>query len=329
MNQNPVPFLLGAHMSIAGGCHNAVTAAAELGMTTVQLFTKNNNQWNGKPLSDGDIKEFAKVLADTGLTAPVAHDSYLINLASPDDVLWEKSIAAYRDELERAERLGLIGVVMHPGSFVSSTEAAGLERIVAALDRIHGETRGMHTRTLLEATAGQGTNLGHRFEHLAWILDHAATSDRMGVCVDTCHVFAAGYPLGTAADYAATWSEFDRLIGIDRVKALHLNDSVKPLGSRVDRHAHIGRGCLGLEPFRLLMNDPRLAAVPKYLETPKGLENGEELDAINLRTLRSLVGLTTPIAPPEPPPSAKKSSAKKAVAKKPASKKSAVQRSAE
>lgn len=293
------PLLLGAHMSIAGGCHNAVTAAAELGMTTVQLFTKNNNQWAGKPLSDADIAQFAKVLADTGITAPVAHDSYLINLASPDDALWEKSIAAFRDELERAERLGLLGVVMHPGSFVSSTEAAGLERIVTALDRIHSETEGLRTLTLLEATAGQGTNLGHRFEHLAWILDHASTSRRMGVCVDTCHIFAAGYPLGTADEYAATWSEFDRLIGIERVQALHLNDSVKPLGSRVDRHAHIGRGCLGLEPFRLLMNDPRLAAVPKYLETPKGQEHGEELDALNLRTLRSLIGLTKPFAPPE------------------------------
>jgi deoxyribonuclease IV len=319
----PAPLLLGAHMSIAGGCHNAVTAAAELGMTTVQLFTKNNNQWAGKLLSDADVREFAKVLADTGITAPVAHDSYLINLASPDDVLWEKSIAAFRDELERAERLGLIGVVMHPGSFVSSTEEAGLERIVTALDRIHRETEGLRTLTLLEATAGQGTNLGHRFEHLAWILDQASTSARMGVCVDTCHIFAAGYPLGTAEEYAATWSQFDRLIGIERVKALHINDSVKPLGSRVDRHAHIGRGCLGLEPFRLLMNDPRLASVPKYLETPKGLENGEELDAINLRTLRGLIGQTTPITPPEPaaePVATKKRAAKKRDAKKAAGK---------
>lgn len=277
-------------MSIAGGYYKAVEAAAEFGMDCVQLFTKNNNQWRAKPLSDDDIARFRESLARTGLVQPVAHDSYLINLASPNDELWQKSLEAFVVELERAEALGLIGVVMHPGSFVGSSEEAGLTRIVAALDVVHKRTSGFHTQTLLETTAGQGTNLGHRFEQLAWILERVADVDRVGVCVDTCHIFAAGYPIVEAADYKATMTEFDRLIGVDRIRAFHLNDSVKGLGSRVDRHARIGGGQLGLEPFRHLLNDRRFAKIPMYMETPKeGGDEDEPLDAINLRTLRSLV----------------------------------------
>lgn len=288
MEKNSVA-ILGAHMSIAGGYYKAVEAAAELGMDCVQLFTKNNNQWRAKPLTEGEIEQFRAALASTGVRLPCAHDSYLINLASPDDALWEKSRDAFVVELERAEALGLIGVVMHPGSFVSSSEEAGLARIVAALDEAHRQTAGFGTLTLLETTAGQGTNLGHRFEHLAAILERVAAPERVGVCVDTCHIFAAGYPIHSAEDYAATMAEFDRIIGIDRIRAFHLNDSVKDFGSRVDRHAKIGAGKLGLEPFRHLLNDPRFREIPMYMETPKGEEEGEQLDAINLRTLRGLV----------------------------------------
>lgn len=281
--------LLGAHMSIAGGYHKAVEAAAELSMDCVQLFTKNNNQWRGKPITTDDVRLFRESLERTGIQAPCAHDSYLINLASPDDTLWQKSLVAFVDELERAEALGLIGVVMHPGSFVTSSEEAGLRRIVEGLDEAHQRTPRFKTKTLLETTAGQGTNLGHRFEHLAWILEHLQHPNRVGVCVDTCHIFAAGYPIIAEVDYAATMNEFDRLIGVDRIRCFHLNDSKRELGSRVDRHEKIGAGCLGLEPFRHLLNDPRFAATPMYLETQKGVENGDLLDAINLRTLRNLV----------------------------------------
>lgn len=285
--------MLGAHQSIAGGYYKAVEIAAGFGMDCVQLFTKNNNQWAGKPLTESDIEQFRAALKSTGIQQPCAHDSYLINLGSPDDVLWEKSLDAFVVELERAEALGLIGVVMHPGSFVSSSEEAGLKRVVKALDLAHRRTKGFKTLTLVETTAGQGTNLGHRFEHIAFLLNEAADGERMQVCVDTCHIFAAGYAIGTEAEYLATMNEFDRLIGLKRIRAFHLNDSVKDRGSRVDRHAKIGAGKIGLEPFRFLLNDPRFATVPMYMETPKGLEEGEELDAINLRTLRGLVAEKT------------------------------------
>ena len=276
-------------MSIAGGYYKAVEAAAELGMDCVQLFTKNNNQWKAKPLSSQDLDDFKTCLKQTGVKQPVAHDSYLINLASPNDELWKKSTEAFKHELERAEALELIGVVMHPGAYVSSTPEEGLQRIVESLDEIHAATSGFKTLTLLETTAGQGSTLGAKFEELAWIIDHAAHPERLGVCVDTCHIFSAGYPLIEAADYKATFAEFDRLIGVKKIKAFHLNDSLKPFASRVDRHAHIGRGSLGLEPFRHVLNDKRFAKVPMYLETNKGEEEGENLDAINLRTLKSLI----------------------------------------
>lgn len=281
--------LLGAHMSIAGGYYKAVLAAAELGMDCVQIFTKNNNQWRAKPLTDDDINRFREALEETGIQQPVAHDSYLINLASPDDALWQKSQDAFVVELERAEALGLIGVVMHPGSFVKSSEEEGLARIVQAIDTVHQKTEGFQTQILLETTAGQGTNLGHRFEQLAYIIDETAESDRLGVCVDTCHIFAAGYAIGTPQEYRRTMKEFDDLIGIDRIRAFHLNDSKKEFGSRVDRHDHIGEGHLGLEPFRNLLNDRRFAKTPMYLETAKVERDGVPMDAINLETLRRLI----------------------------------------
>ncbi len=281
--------LFGSHLSIAGGYYKAVEAAAELGMDAVQIFTKNNNQWAAKPLSDDDVRLFREAIERTGIQQPVAHDSYLINLASPDDVLWQKSIDAFVIELQRAEALGLMGVVMHPGSYVSSDEQSGLERIVKGLDVAHRATPKFKVLTLLETTAGQGTNLGAKFEHLAWIIEHIKHPDRVGVCVDSCHIFAAGYPLGTDDEYAATMKQFDQIVGLDRIRCFHLNDSKKPLGSRVDRHEHIGEGCLGLEPFRHLVNDRRFAKLPMYLETEKCERDGRPMDAINLETLRSLM----------------------------------------
>ncbi|MCY2965570.1 MAG: deoxyribonuclease IV [Planctomycetota bacterium] len=276
-------------MSISGGYYKAVEAAAELGMECVQLFTKNNNQWRGKPLSDEDVEAFRTALERTGIRLPCAHDSYLINLASPVPDLWQKSHDAYVIELERAEALGLMGVVMHPGSFVDSSESAGLKQVIKAFKQIHRQTKGFQVQTWVETTAGQETNLGHRFEHIETILKGVAAPERMGVCVDTCHIFAAGYPIGTPEQYSATFDEFDQRVGLSKIRAFHLNDSVKDFGSRVDRHARIGGGKLGLEPFRLLLNDPRFAEIPMYLETPKGEEEGELLDAINLRTLRGLM----------------------------------------
>ena len=281
--------LLGAHMSIAGGYYKAADAAAEFGMDTVQLFTKNNNQWRAKPLTDEDARLFKEAIAKHGLQIPCAHDSYLINVGSPKDELWQKSLDALVIELERAEALGLAGVVMHPGSFVDSSEEEGLSRIVQGIDEAIKRTKGFAVELWLETTAGQGTNLGHRFEHIAQLIERARDDSRLGVCVDTCHIFAAGYGLKTKAEYKATMDEMDDVIGLDRIRAFHLNDSKKPQGSRVDRHDHIGEGELGLEPFRFVLNDKRFAKLPMYLETKKEDRDGEPMDAVNLRTVRSLL----------------------------------------
>jgi deoxyribonuclease-4 len=286
--------LLGAHMSIAGGYYKAVEAAQELKMDCVQIFTKNNNQWKAKSLTDEDIRLFRTAIEQSGLQLPCAHSSYLINLASPRDELWKRSIDAMVIELERAEALGLAGVVVHPGSFVESSERQGLGRIVKAVDRALKRTQGAKVELWLETTAGQGTNLGHRFEHLGEILSRVAANDRVGVCIDSCHIFAAGYPIKRPDDYRSTMEEFDRVVGLERVRAFHLNDSKRELGSRVDRHEHIGEGCLGREPFRNILTDSRFADLPMYLETPKGERNGKPLDAINLGKLRRMVRNSRP-----------------------------------
>lgn len=292
--------ILGAHMSMAGGYHKAVEAAHRAGCDCVQLFTKNNNQWRAKPITDDEATRFAEALRTTGVGHPISHDSYLINLAAPDDELWNRSVDAFVEELERADRLGIPYVITHPGAFTTATEDAGLARVIEALDAIDRRTPGVRAECLLETTAGQGSSLGWRFEHLAAILACVRRPERLGVCFDTCHVFAAGYPLAPAAAYRATLREFDRIVGIERIRAFHLNDSKKPLGSRVDRHEHIGEGCLGPEPFQLLLRDRRFRDVPMYLETPKGQRQGEDLDVINLRTLRSLAAATGPAAPRMP-----------------------------
>jgi deoxyribonuclease IV len=284
--------ILGAHQSIAGGYYRAPETARQCGCDCVQLFCKNNNQWRAKEISDDDVARFQTALRETKVAHPLSHDSYLINLAAPDEMLWRKSLEAFIVELQRAEQLGIPYVVTHPGSYTSSSEEAGLKRIIEALDETHRQTRGLKVRTLLENTAGQGSNLGWRFEHLAEIIGGVKDPDRLGICIDTCHVFAAGYPVATPKDYKATFRELDKIVGLKLIKAFHLNDSKRELGSRVDRHEHIGKGQLGLEAFRFLLNDPRFQKTPMYLETPKevnGENRGLELDTMNLATLRGLV----------------------------------------
>ncbi|MDH3718879.1 MAG: deoxyribonuclease IV [Planctomycetota bacterium] len=281
--------ILGAHMSIAGGYYRAVETAERCRCDCVQLFTKNNNQWRAKPITDDDVDKFQTALGELGITHPIAHDSYLINLASPDRALWKKSLDAFVVELQRAQRLGIPVVVAHPGAYTTSSEQAGLKKIIQALDEVHRQTKGIATCCLLETTAGQGSNLGWRFEHLATILDGVKDPDRLGVCFDTCHVFAAGYPLETEKEYKATMRALNKTVGVKKIKAFHFNDSKKPLGSRVDRHEHIGKGHLGIEPFRHLINDRRFRKVPMYLETPKGDRGKTPWDVVNLRTLRRLI----------------------------------------
>jgi deoxyribonuclease-4 len=276
-------------MSIAGGCDRAVLAAHSFEFQTVQLFTKNNNQWKAPPLSVEHKEAFARALAETGIVEPVAHTSYLINLGSPDEALWRKSIDAMTVEVERCAFLGITDLVVHPGAHMGEGEDAGLARIAHALDLVHRRTAGLPVTIDLETTAGQGTNLGCRFEHLQDILQRVAHPERLGVCVDTCHIFAAGYSLGTLEEYDETIDRLDRTVGLATLRVWHLNDSARECGSRVDRHAAIGAGHMGLDPFRHLVNDPRFRDLPMILETPKGIADGEELDARNLRILRQLV----------------------------------------
>ena len=258
-------------------------------MATVQIFTKNNNQWTGKALTDADVSAFKSAVKENKLNVPCSHDSYLINLASGNDELWQKSVDALQIELERAEAFGLAGVVMHPGSYVNTSEEEGLQRIVAGLNEVHRRTSGVQVETWLEVTAGQGTNLGHRFEHLAYLINNIADPERVGVCLDSCHLFAAGYGLQTKAEYQQTMQQLDEQIGYGRVRAWHLNDSKKGLGSRVDRHEHIGEGCIGVEAFRFILNDPHFKKLPMILETKKEIRDGQDMDTVNLQVLQSLV----------------------------------------
>lgn len=281
--------LFGAHMSVAGGYENAVAAARAHGCHALQLFTKNANQWQAKELTVDEVRRFRSALRGSGVRVTMAHDSYLINLASPDPVLYQRSLEAFVVEVQRAERLRLHYLIMHPGSPGDDKIDEGLARVAGALDEVHRRCPGFRVKVLLETTAGQGYTLGHRFEQLGRILELVKDPARLGVCMDTCHVFAAGYALAPEAEYRATMRSFDRAIGLKRLRVFHVNDSLKPFGSRRDRHAHIGQGCLGLEPFRLLVNDPRFRARPMILETPKEEGENSDMDAVNLDTLRRLV----------------------------------------
>ena len=286
---------IGAHMSIAGGLSKAVDRAAAHGCEALQIFAKNANQWRGKPLDAADVARFRSRIDDAGIAPVVSHASYLINLATTFPALREQSIAAFVDELDRADALGLLGVVIHPGTCTAGTEDEAL-RLIADAIRQAFQARPRHrTMAILEHTAGQGRTVGHRFEHLAMILRHLRGSARVGVCLDTCHLAASGYDIVSEAGYRDTFEAFGRIVGFERLKVLHANDSKKPCGSRVDRHEHIGRGCLGEEPFRRLLHDRRFAGLPMLIETEKtnnrekaGTIATDPLDMQNLETLRRL-----------------------------------------
>ena len=281
--------ILGAHMSIAGGYEKAVDRAAQIGCDCLQIFTKPTTQWHAPPIYPDQACRFQQAPQKYQLRHPYGHDSYLVNLASPKKSLWKKSIDAFVEELHRAERLGLRWLVFHPGAYVEGAAAEGIQRVIAALKEVFHQTEDLKVGGLVETTAGQGTMLGHCFEHLAEILAHCPTPERMGVCFDTCHVFAAGYPLWPRHAWEHTFQEFERIVGLGQIRAFHLNDSVRPCGSRVDRHAHIGQGEIGLAPFRWLLQDPRFQHVPMYLETPKGVRpDGQDWDQYNLALLRQL-----------------------------------------
>ncbi len=277
--------LLGAHVSIGGGIYNAIANGEKIGANVIQIFSKNQTRWQSKPLSDEEAAKFQSAWQASSIREVVIHDSYLINLGSPEPEMLEKSRQAFLDEIERAAKLGIQRLIFHPGSHLNAGEETGLNTIAASLNRLIEITPQLPVRLLLETTAGQGTNLGYHFEQLALIIDRVENKDRVGVCLDTAHVFAAGYDLRSAAELNHTLAQFDAILGLQNLFAIHINDSKKSLGSRVDRHDHIGAGLLGVETFRLIVNEPRLAQVAKILETP-----GDEADfARNLALLKSLV----------------------------------------
>jgi deoxyribonuclease-4 len=277
-------------MSIVGGLTQALWRGVKTGCDVIQIFTKNPIQWRAKPLTLDDSTPFLQARQETGIRAVAAHGSYLINLASPDDGLYERSREALREEMQRAEALELPYLVMHPGSPRGGGKEEGIDRIARAVNLIHHQGGGIKVMILMEMTAGQGATLGSRFEHLARIIGRIEAEERVGVCLDTCHIFAAGYDISTPAGYEATLAEFDRIIGLSRLKVVHLNDAKAAVGSRIDRHEHIGKGSLGLDAFRCLLQDQRLAHLPFILETPKGkTPAGEDWDSVNLHTLRELL----------------------------------------
>jgi deoxyribonuclease-4 len=278
---------LGAHMSIAGGLHLAPGRGKVAGCGVIQVFTQNSNQWRGKMPTDSDVALFQEQWEEAGLHEIVSHDIYLVNLGAAPGEVRDKSLAAFREEMERCARLGIGKIVMHPGSHLGDGIERGIGRIVEAFDFLIAATPDYRGKILLETTAGQGTNLGYTFEQLRAIIDGSAFPDRFAVCFDTCHTFAAGYDITTEDGYRAVFTEFDRIIGLDRLLCFHFNDSKKGLGCRVDRHEHIGQGAMGLAPFRFILNDSRFAAIPKILETPKG--DNDEMDAVNLKLLRELM----------------------------------------
>ena len=278
---------LGAHMSISGGLHKAIERGESVHCEALQIFSKNSNQWKSKPLELKEIVEFKKFRDLWGSQPILVHDSYLINLGSPKEEARQKSMNAFLDEMERCESLDLPYLVFHPGSHLGVGEEEGCRLIADSLNQVFEKSAGFRVKILMETTAGQGTNIGYKFEHLRSIVDQLKSPERVGVCVDTCHIFAAGYDIRTRDGYDQTFESFDRIVGIDLIKAFHLNDSKKGFLSRVDRHEHIGKGFIGIEAFRFLMNDRRFESIPMVLETPK--EEALKEDAENLTVLRQLI----------------------------------------
>lgn len=279
--------LLGAHMSIAGGVGNAFIEGKKVNCDAIQIFTKSSRQWASKPYSKEEIEQFHINRKETGIGTVVAHDSYLLNMGSPDAALRARSVAAFIDELERCEILGVTNLIAHPGAHVGAGELDGIKTIARSLDEVHKACPGYTAKVTLEITAGQGSNLGYRFEQIGNMIDATRESDRLRVCFDTEHAFAAGYDIRTRDGYERTFGEFDEAIGIKFLAAFHLNDSKKKFNSRVDRHEHIGKGFIGIDAFRMLVNDRRFWGLPMCLETPKGPDLKEDRE--NLELLRSLI----------------------------------------
>ena len=272
-------LLLGAHMSISGGLDKALIRGHELGCNTIQMFTGNSNRWERRPLKKSQIDLFRETKRETGISPVISHASYLINLASPDEELYEKSLNAVLDEIHRCEQLDIDYLVVHPGFHKGRGEKYGIDRIIGALNKIHNDTAKAGVKIALETTAGQGTALGCSFEQIARIIEGVKESSRLVFCLDTCHIFVAGYDLRTKRDYLNLFRKIDDTIGVENLRVIHLNDSKRDLGSRVDRHEDIGKGIIGMEAFRLIMRDESLKDIPKIIETPGNMEN--------LRLLRS------------------------------------------
>lgn len=279
--------LLGAHTSTSGGVSKAIERAEKLGFTAIQIFTKNNNRWFSKPLEESEINKFKILNDNSNIKIIVSHDSYLINLCASNTEILKKSQNAFVDELKRCELLGIPYLNFHPGSHTGRGEDDGLKVIADSINLAHSQTKGFNVSSMLEITAGQGTVLGYKFEHINRIIEKVEEKHRMTVCIDTAHMFAAGYDFRDESSYYKTMKEFDDIIGIDKLKCFHLNDSKKELGSKVDRHEHIGKGFIGVDGFRNIMNDERLIDIPKILETPKGKEQLEDLE--NLNILKDLI----------------------------------------
>jgi deoxyribonuclease-4 len=278
---------LGAHMSTAGGPANALLSGHSVGCDAIQMFVRNPNRWQAKDLTPEQIADFQQAREATGIDLVIAHGSYLINLGTPDSSLWGNSLDALIVELRRCRQLGIRDYVLHPGSHVGSGEEAGLFRVATGLSAALEATTAAPVTVLLETTGGQGSNLGYRFEHLGWLMHHAYPESRLGACFDTSHALAAGYEFRQPESYKAMWDRFDAEIGMQRLRVIHLNDSRHDLGSRADRHEHIGQGYVGLEAFRMLLNDEHLRDIPMLLETPKGPDLSHDVE--NLTLLRSLV----------------------------------------
>lgn len=282
--------LIGAHMSISGGLHLAIERGKNINCRAIQIFTRNSNRWNSKEITNEEAQKFIAVRKESGISPVFAHDIYLINLASPDDKIFEMSVKSFLEEVRRAEQLKLDFLVFHPGAHKGSGIKEGIKKISGSLKEVLRKTDGFAVKLLFETTAGQGTSIGASFEEIADLMEQTGNKERLGVCIDTCHIFAAGYDIRTAESYKETLSKFDEIIGLDYVKAFHFNDSKGDLESHLDRHEHIGKGHLGKDTFKYILNDERFYAIPKVLETPKGADMKEDID--NMDILRHLFSIT-------------------------------------